>query len=206
MAERPIHRRDFFREGLRGLVRTVAESVEGSLAETRAPALLRRLRPPGALAEGAFLSACTRCDDCVQVCPAQCITHVPEGHPDAGTPVIVPSTRACVLCSDLACTHVCEPGALLPLGSPGAVAIGLAWVDPGQCVAFHGEGCRVCLEICPTEPRAIELDGGRPRVRAELCTGCGLCEERCPTRPKAIQVHPPGTPDPFASAGPGGPI
>ncbi|TAH35955.1 MAG: 4Fe-4S dicluster domain-containing protein [Planctomycetota bacterium] len=177
MSSEPLDRRTFFRAGLRHFARAL-----------RDPRPLRRLRPPGALPEAEFLRACTRCDECVRVCPAQCIVHVPEGYADAGTPLIAPDSRACVLCSSLACTHVCEPAALRPLQAPAEVRIGLALVDRGACVAFQGVFCPICRDVCPTAPKAIELDGGRPRVRADLCTGCGLCEERCPTRPRAVRV------------------
>ncbi|HEX9793495.1 MAG TPA: 4Fe-4S dicluster domain-containing protein [Planctomycetota bacterium] len=185
MDEPNLDRRRFLRQGLRDLARAVVESFE----ET-APPPQRRLRPPGARIEAEFLDRCTRCDDCVRVCPAQCLVKAPEGDPDAGTPFLLPSLRACVLCTDLACTHVCEPGALEPLQRPQDVAIGLAWLQRSSCLPFQGEACTICHEVCPTEPKAIDLEGGRPRVRADLCTGCGLCEERCPTRPRSIQVLP----------------
>lgn len=162
---------------------------------------LRRLRPPGALPEADFLRACTKCDDCLVACPARCIVRVPDGEPDARTPILLPASRACVLCSNLACTHACAPGALRPLSSWREVRIGLAQLDPALCVAWSGTACTVCRDACPAEPKAIELEGGRPRVRFELCTGCGLCEERCPTRPRAIWVQPLAR----AGAGPGSP-
>ena len=189
-----MDRRGFFRQALRGLVRTVAETVEASVKPehpgSAAVRLLRRVRPPGALPEKEFLAKCTSCGDCIEVCPAQCITKVPEGASDGGTPVIVPASRACVLCSGLQCTQVCEPGALLPLERMDQVAMGVAVLDPSVCMPYQGLACEVCVEVCPTEPPAIEVVDGLPRVRAELCVGCGLCEERCPTRPRAIQVTP----------------
>ncbi len=204
MADSPIPRRDFFRRSLRGLAKAVVEGYEGVLGAAPHRSNLLRIRPPGALSEGSFLSKCTGCGDCLQVCPAQCITRVPEGEPDEGTPVVVPAERACVLCTDLACTKVCEPGALLPLSSMAAVSMGLAWIDRGTCLPFQGTPCDLCFKVCPTAPKAIEMDGLRPRILAERCTGCGLCEERCPTRPSAVQIVPPGRPDPFAPKGAAG--
>ena len=100
MADEPLDRRAFFRRGLRTLLDTVAESVQASRqAAPGAPRPLRRLRPPGAVAEPDFLRLCTRCDDCIAACPAACIVRVPEGEADAGTPVIVPDSRACVMCA-----------------------------------------------------------------------------------------------------------
>ncbi|KAA3613391.1 MAG: 4Fe-4S dicluster domain-containing protein [Planctomycetota bacterium] len=203
MSGKPLDRRAFFRQGFRRLAKTLAETVEeslgGVLPATPSGPGPRRIRPPGALAEPDFLKACTRCDDCLKACPAQCIVHVPGGHADAGTPVIIPGVRACVVCSDLACTHVCEPGALLPLDQARQMSIGLATVQRQHCLAFQEGECQICLDVCPIQPKAIELDGKRPRVLASVCTGCGLCEERCPTQPKAIQVLPPAP----LGAGPG---
>lgn len=185
-------RRAFFRSSLRRMARAAVESWDALQNDPSPPppAPLRRIRPPGALAEGDFLARCTRCNDCVQACPAQCIIHVPEGHPDAGTPWIRPEERACVLCTGLQCTQVCEPGALRPLERPLDVRIGLAEVDRGRCVTWHGAECRVCVDVCPVEPAALVLDGAHPRVEAAFCTGCGLCEERCPVRPPAIRIQP----------------
>ncbi len=193
MADEPLDRRAFFRRGFRTLLDTVAESVKaarqvgGPGPERRE---LRRLRPPGAVAEPDFLRLCSRCDDCIAACPAACIARVPEGQDDAGTPVIVPDSRACVLCSDLACTKVCPDGALEPLTDPASVRIGVAFLDEAACFAYNGSFCNTCVTICPTEPKAILLNQRmRPVVDAGPCTGCGLCEERCPTTPRSIWVQ-----------------
>ncbi len=190
MADEPLDRRAFFRHGFRSLLDTVAETVRASRGvASPQPTRLRRLRPPGALAEPDFLRLCTRCDDCIAACPAACIARVPEGEADAGTPVIVPDLRACVLCTELSCTKVCEEGALRPLDSPAQVRIGLAVLDEEVCFAYNGSFCNTCVTICPTEPKAILLNQRmRPYVEAAPCTGCGLCEERCPTEPRAIRV------------------
>lgn len=193
MADERLDRRAFFRRGIRGLLDAVVDTVQAGRAPKAGarPATLRRLRPPGALPEPDFLRLCTRCDDCLAACPAECIVRVPAREPDGGTPVIVPDARACVLCAGLACTTVCRPGALRPLASAAEVAIGLAVVDPRHCLPFRGGACSVCRDACPTEPKAIALDAGkRPTVDATVCTGCGLCEERCPNLPRAIRVEP----------------
>jgi len=168
------------------------ETVDAARGRPPGPgdALARRLRPPGALAEAAFLEACSRCDDCIAACPAQCLVRVPEGYSDAGTPVLLPPLRACVLRTGLDCTHACTTGALRPLHEAAEVRIGLAVVHRRDCSAWEGSDCQVCHDVCPTLPKAILLDGGRPRVEAADCTGCGLCEMRCPEQPRAILVLP----------------
>ncbi len=58
------NRRDFFRATLGKLAREVAVRTE------RRVVLERYFRPPGAVDEVSFLSLCTRCDLCAEVCPA----------------------------------------------------------------------------------------------------------------------------------------
>lgn len=196
MSGERLDRRNFFRHGLRNLARTVAETVSADRASRtpQAPTSdrpFRRLRPPGALAEPDFLSACTRCDACFDACPVEAIVPVPEGLPDAGTPHILAAETSCAVCHELSCTKVCEPGALLPLHSLAEMEMGLARVDPQHCVTFHGQVCDACVTICPTSPPALALVDGKPSVDTRTCIGCGLCEQLCPVWPKAIQVEDP---------------
>lgn len=197
MSGERLDRRNFFRHGLRTIARTVADSVSAGRETPAASAPadpgrpFRRLRPPGALAEPDFLSACTRCDACFDACPVEAIVPVPDGMPDAGTPQILAGDTSCAVCHELACTKVCEPGALLPLHSLAEIEMGLARVDPEHCVTFHGQACDACVTICPTAPPALSLVDGHPSVDARTCIGCGLCEQLCPVWPKAIQVEDP---------------
>jgi ferredoxin-type protein NapG len=198
MSGERLDRRNFFRHGLRNLARTVADSVSnGRVLADSTPAApietrpFRRLRPPGALPEEDFLSACTRCDACFDACPVDAIVPVPDGRIDAGTPRILAAETACAVCPDFRCSTVCEPGALLPIHALSEIEMGLARVDPQHCVTFHGQACDACVSICPTQPTAVNLVDGRPSVDVRSCIGCGLCEQLCPVTPKAIQVENP---------------
>lgn len=48
-------------------------------------------------------------------------------------------------------------------------------IDPGLC----SEGCRECVEACPTD--AIQQVGGRLQIDLGRCLFCTDCQEACPT-------------------------
>ena len=85
------------REFLRSIVLTgglVGASLLGFIPLVKA--WQQRLRPPGALAEQAFLAACIKCGQCVQVCPVQAIrlADLDEGF-GIGVPFIDARVQAC---------------------------------------------------------------------------------------------------------------
>ena len=150
------------------------------------------LRPPGALPEAAFLDACQRCGKCVDVCPRQALGPLAAG-PAAGTPHFVPRQAPCVVCEGLQCTHVCPSGALKPLGDPTQIRIGTAAITPDRCLAYRGQACAACVDICPIPGALRRVAHGSfavPQVDAARCIGCGLCENYCPPEPAAIRVLP----------------
>ena len=161
------------------------------------------IRPPGALAEDAFLARCVTCGACSASCPTGVIVS------DLGrtgvegflTPVLAMRRGWCEP-SCTRCTEVCPTGALAPvtpaakqaIGGPAQVKVGTAFVDRGRCLPWAMDTpCIVCEEMCPTSPKAVWLEvverrgrDGRtlrlqqPWVDPAACTGCGLCENRCP--------------------------
>lgn len=197
----PPPRRRFFAQGLKALI----EGAEGASRALRdrlpaAQAAWSRfrprpahppLRPPGALPEASFAATCERRGDCIAACPVHALQ--PLRSADAtldGTPQLIPSQRACVVCDDLSCMKACQTGALL-LVPKEAIRIGLAHVHHGDCRRSFGEPCRECVDRCPLGAAAIGLDArGQVEVRAAGCTGCGVCEQWCPTSPRAITVLP----------------
>jgi len=132
-------------------------------------------RPPWALAEPAFVDACTRCGDCWRACPERIIVEDAEGRPTISFAV-----NACTFCGK--CVEACEPQALRR--DDEAVA---PWQIKAQifdtCLAKQHVVCRACGDACPVLAirfRPQVMDAAQPEVDPELCTGCGACVAPCP--------------------------
>ena len=171
---------------------------------TRNPGLIR---PPGSREERDFMALCSRCGQCMKVCPTNVLQPSltktgPEG-------VFTPEMEFRLGYCDWACNEcgkVCPTGAIeaLKLEAKRTTKIGRAYVDENRCIPFvDGQTCLVCEELCPLPEKAIELrevtietpEGdeitlGQPHVIDDLCIGCGICEHRCPAQGEAaIQVR-----------------
>ncbi|MFT6985946.1 MAG: ferredoxin-type protein NapG [Psychromonas sp.] len=162
------------------------------------------LRPPGALAEPDFQSACIRCGLCVEACPYDMLKLGRLFQPIAtGTPYFIAREASCEMCDDIPCKAACPTGALDPeLNNIDDARMGLAvLIDQENCLNFQGLRCDVCYGICPLIDDAITLEMHRnqrtghhavfiPTVHSDFCTGCGKCEEACVLEKAAIKVLP----------------
>lgn len=162
------------------------------------------IRPPGALDEKDFLSACIRCGLCVRDCPFDTLKLAELGEQVAnGTPYFVARDIPCEMCDDIPCVVACPTGALdHSLTNIDDARMGLAVLsDQETCIAFQGLRCEVCFNVCPVRGKAITLDylhnqrsGSHamfiPKVHSEHCTGCGKCEQACILEEAAIKVMP----------------
>ncbi len=203
MPDNPINRRGFFRHGLRELLKPLANAmdpVERVIREFETlqpprqiprsgPRALPPHRPPGALPEPQLAQTCSRCGDCVRICPAQCIKIDPTGQTAAGLPYIDVDTMPCVLCDGLLCMPACPTGALVPTPLT-EIHMGAAVWREDVCLRTAGEDCTICIDQCPVGAAALELCDGKVKVHEPHCTGCGVCQNRCPTTPKSIVVIP----------------
>ncbi|HEY6209674.1 MAG TPA: 4Fe-4S dicluster domain-containing protein [Gemmatimonadales bacterium] len=181
-------RRGFFREAFDRLLREMTTRAEARVAPRR------YFRPPGAAPEIAFLASCTRCGDCIDVCPVHAIiTAPPAAGLAAGTPMIDPGIQACVVCQEMPCARACETGALVPPADGWAgLHMGVLELDPERCITFQGVSCGVCARACPVGERALAVDGrGHPVLKPEGCVGCGVCVTACVTSPSSLRLSLP---------------
>ena len=178
-------RRDLFRHAVGDWFEKLLESAEGRVV-TR-----QYYRPPGALPEVGFLAACTRCGDCITVCPVRAILKVPaDGGFAAATPYIDPGYQPCVVCADMPCAAACPTDALtVPPDLWGGVRMGALELLTERCVTFQGTECGVCARACPVGSAALAMDdAGHPVLRAEGCVGCGVCVRACITHPSSLKL------------------
>ncbi len=131
-------------------------------------------RPPWALAEEAFRDACSRCGECLPVCPTQIIVLV-RGYPEVDF-----RRGECTFCG--ACAAACKDGALLR-GEDHASAWTIKARIAESCLPRRGVECRICGDHCAAA--AIRFSprlGGPPAAEVDFdsCTGCGACVAPCP--------------------------
>jgi MauM/NapG family ferredoxin protein len=179
-------RRSFFQTTLGRLVEEVTQRTERRVVPHA------YFRPPGALREMAFIAACTRCGDCIDVCPPRAIVKVPASAGlAAGTPVIDPEIQPCTVCPDMPCARSCPTEALtVPEGLWSGYRMATLELVPERCIAFHKVECAVCVRACPVGEAAIASDAdGRPVLKAEGCVGCGVCVRACVTSPSSLKLH-----------------
>lgn len=157
------------------------------------------VRPPGAVPEIDFLSACIRCGACMKACPTN--TLQPLGL-EAGlaaffSPKALARRGPCdPVCN--ACGHVCPTGAIRALLPEEKIwaKIGTAQILRHRCLAWEFDrNCLVCDEVCPYDAISLQKVEGMatqvPFVDETRCSGCGFCEFHCPVQNQsAIEVSP----------------
>ncbi len=202
-------RRGFFRDLLRisidkveqkaqDLERKISHAVERSMPENEADLPyfdpeddVRYLRPPGTLGQADLERSCCQSGECAKACPADAIQLDPEKRIAGGFPYIIAAESPCVMCDDLACTHVCPTGSILPLSEKDEISMGYVDFDGALCLRSEDGDCRLCVDQCPVGEDAISIDPDDSLIVLNgECTGCGVCEKACPTSPKAIWVEP----------------
>ncbi|HEX8993045.1 MAG TPA: 4Fe-4S binding protein [Anaerolineales bacterium] len=186
-----------------------------AVALFRSDALVARpsptlLRPPGVPDLNPDLVAftrCTRCSECMRVCPTGGLQPAvgEAGIAGFGSPLLVPRLGYCDYSCN-ACGQVCPVQAIPPLtvAEKRTQVIGVAYIDENRCIAWSDHTpCIVCQEMCPLPNKAVWLedalvlnpDGTQvslqlPHVLRDVCIGCGICEYKCPVNGQAaIRVY-----------------
>lgn len=179
-------RRSFFRATVGKVAREIGKHAERRVVQER------YMRPPGAMEEVGFLATCTRCGDCLEVCPVGAIMKVPpSGGLAAGTPMINPVLQPCVVCDGMPCIKACPTESLSqPEDGWASVSMGRVELDPDRCIAFMGTACDACVRSCPIGESALSMDqGNRPVLKVEHCVGCGVCVRACVTSPSSMTIE-----------------
>jgi len=154
----------------------------------------KRLRPPGALQEKRFLSACIKCGQCVQVCPVEAIKLADLGDGiGVGVPFIDSRDQACDFsCDGLQCVLACPTGALThEINFSHQVDIGVAkLIRPKSCLAVQGKGFKGPARGADFKGimRYEEIDRWNPIPIADHpydLALCDLCVRTCPIEIRA---------------------
>jgi ferredoxin-type protein NapF len=156
------------------------------------------LRPPGALNESQFAGVCTRCGNCLRVCPSSIIERDfgQNGWANLFTPALHFDNDYCRE-DCVRCAEVCPSGALvrLSLKDKTDIQIGLPEVNMNVCLLGDDRECSECKRWCPYDAIRYIFSEEQytltPKIDPHKCNGCGACEAACPTKPKkAIIVLP----------------
>lgn len=59
-------------------------------------------------------------------------------------------------------------------------------VDEGKCIA--DKGCRICVDVCPTDILVIDLGNGKVRMAYDECWYCLPCQHDCPTQAIRVEI------------------
>jgi len=144
------------------------------------------IRPPGALPELEFLARCSRCGECVKVCPTRVIQPqgLDQGIAGAFAPWLEMRLAGCDQQCRI-CNQVCPTRALRELGleEKKYAKLGTAELDQDRCLVYAWDKiCLICDEICPYNAIIFKTINNKrvPVVIPSRCNGCGWCENACP--------------------------
>jgi ferredoxin-type protein NapG len=181
MANSNNNRRKFMATTLQSVGLTALGGLlwSGYTDEVKASPLV--LRPPGAIKEDDFLTACIKCGLCAEACrnretnldketglPKEGTLKMAKGgdHKLIGTPYFIPTEVPCYMCEDIPCVPVCPSGALDQLSVSNdkgeldinKASMGLAVVHKESCIAYWGIQCDACYRACPLLGEAITIE------------------------------------------------
>ncbi|MEC1719418.1 4Fe-4S dicluster domain-containing protein [Schinkia azotoformans] len=168
-----LNRREFLTGNLKSALGLFGQMIIPTIDQERT-----FIRPPGAQDEIVFLTSCTRCGICRDVCPVTTIQlfNIESGAKLAGTPFLNPNEIACTYCNE--CSKHCPTDALEVPENGMVPPIGIAKVMKKNCIAYQDVMCDYCIRACPISG-ALTLENGKPKVDSDFCNGCGQCVASC---------------------------
>lgn len=140
------------------------------------------IRPPWSLTEERFTELCSRCDDCIEICPEYILERG-----SAGFPRVNFQKGECTFCEK--CVNVCKTGAIEKTDT-GTLPWTLKTHIEQSCVAKKGVECRICGDSCDVEAIRFHYTPGaaaQPVIDDSACTGCGACVAPCPVN--AVEIR-----------------
>ncbi len=127
-----------------------------------------------------FVDDCTRCGECLAVCPEKIIVTSAGGFPSIDF-----AKGECTFCG--ACADSC-PESLFDrsLAQPWKFKALIS----DNCLAKRHIMCRSCEDACTQKAMEFHPAPGRlaaPEINIASCTGCGACVSVCPENAISIQ-------------------
>lgn len=151
------------------------------------PSEVKSIHPPGAVEPVLYNLLCSRCGNCVKVCPTNIIIPYSDFTEPLSwmTPAISFKTGYCLeTCNH--CGRVCPTGAitLFSIEAKRSLFMGKAQITTENCYLSNNRECIKCREACKYDAVGF-LQGSNvlnllPAIDEQKCVGCGACEVVCP--------------------------
>lgn len=154
------------------------------------------IRPPFSLREDQFNVSCSRCGNCISVCPTGILHPVTaEGTLEQFLSPMVKFEDSYCLESCNACGKICPTGSIrkFTVADKKSQKMGIARIDTENCLLQKNQECNLCKQYCPYDAidyRRININEKYlPLVSQEKCVGCGACEIICPVKVIEITIE-----------------
>ncbi|WP_019616679.1 ferredoxin-type protein NapF [Psychromonas ossibalaenae] len=124
-----------------------------------------------------FINNCSKCADCISVCPEKILKKGDGGYPQID--FNLGECSFCGKCADSCNEQIFTDTAQTPWNKKAQIST--------QCLAAENIYCRSCGESCESLALTFKIGiNAVPQINTELCTGCGACVSPCPTQ--AIEI------------------